>query len=206
MFFLAILASTVLNQSIASAETTVRHGREPVVRYQARVEDGYLIIKAVHAAGWHTYAMDNEQRAHEALQGKKSLGIEKGTEISVIQGVELAGNWLQTKPIDLSQPELRWFTFGFERTSFFACPVKTTSTDSATLRIRGQACNGETCCNVDVTLALKSEVDNERPAHIGGIPTNQLLKNLVPVQTSEAVEASGEVEAKEAPTSEASPD
>jgi hypothetical protein len=100
--------------------------------------------------------------------------------------VETDGSWLQTKPIDLSKPELRWFTFGFERTSFFACPIKTLSTDSAELRIRGQACNGETCCNVDVTLALQIEADDAgRRAPFGGVPTNQLVKDLVRVESAE---------------------
>ena len=187
MVFVTLLAATVVYPSMASSEVAVRHGRETVVRYQARIEDEYLIVTAVHEKGWHTYAMDNQQRAREALQGKKSLGIDKGIEIEVLQGVELDGTWLQTKPIDLSKPELRWFTFGFERTSFFACHVKKLTTDTARLRIRGQACDGETCCNVDVVLALKSVAKSSAlQTQFSSMPATKLVKDLVPVEAAEA--------------------
>lgn len=166
-----------------SDEAAVRHGNDAVVRYQARIEDNYLIVKATHQKGWHTYAMDNEARALAALKGKMSLGIEKGIEITAENGLELEDSWLQSKPIDLSKPELRWFTYGFDQTAFFACPVKKLTSEDVTLRIKGQACSGETCCNVNVLLklsALKSSIDTSAQAN--ALPPNRLVKDLVPIQ------------------------
>ena len=76
----------------------VRQGVDPVVRFQARFEGDYLIVRATHTNGWHTYAMDNELRAATALKGKKSLGIEQGIDVKVESGLELDDRWLQTEP------------------------------------------------------------------------------------------------------------
>ena len=116
-----------------SKEAIVRQGIDPVVRFQARFERGYLIVRATHANGWHTYAMDNALRANTALKGKKSLGIEQGIEIQVESGLELGDVWLQTEPRDFSKPELRWFTYGFDQTALFVCRVKRITADQVIL-------------------------------------------------------------------------
>lgn len=182
---LAILPVAQIDDDPAwSKEVVVRHGVERVVRYQARIAGEYLIVKAIHRDGWHTYAMDNELRAADALQGKTSLGIEQGTEVQVERGLELDGVWLQTEPQDLSKPELRWFTYGFDQTSLFACRVKNVNSGDVALRIRGQACSGETCCQVDVELKLLAV----NPPSIAPTPSQAeqlqtLLKGLVPIKT-----------------------
>lgn len=167
-----------------STEAVVRRGSDVAVRYQARVEDNYLVVRAMHEKGWHTYAMDNELQAAAVLKGKKSLGIEQGIEIKVESGLELEGRWLQTEPIDLSRPELRWITFGFEQTALFVCPVKKVTSDPVVLRIRGQACSGETCCQVDVELkfpVVNQSDDESAPIHDDDFKV--MLQSLVPVKS-----------------------
>ncbi len=172
------------DESAWSKEVIVRQGQDPVVRFQARLEHDYLIVKATHIGGWHTYAMDNELRAATALKGKKSLGIEQALEVRVESGLELDGLWLQTEPSDFSKPELRWYTYGFDQTALFACRVKKVTSDQAILRVRGQACSGDTCCQVDVVL--KIQATNHRDDTPTQLQTDQfkaMLKRLVPVMT-----------------------
>lgn len=166
-----------------SKEAVVRQGIDPVVRIQARIVPGYLIVRARHERGWHTYAMDNELRAAAALAGKKSLGIEQGIDIRVEGGLELDNRWLQTEPGDLSQPEIRWFTYGFDETALFACRVKEVTSDQVVVRIRGQACSGETCCQVNVALKLPTirQPADESPRS-GADQVQEMLKGLVPVE------------------------
>lgn len=127
------------------------------VTYRARVADGYLIVEAKHAAGWHTYSMDNKRRAQEAT-GKKSPECELPTVIKVGGGLEQAGPWRQSKPKDLSQPEIHWYTWGFEETALFAAPVSSTGDDTAHVTINAQACNASSCQmvqNLVVTVPLE---------------------------------------------------
>ena len=166
-----------------SKEVVVRQGVAPVVRFQARVAGDYLIVKAKHKMGWHTYAMDNELRATKALKGKRSLGIEQGIDIQVERGLEPDDRWLQTKPQDFSQPELRWFTYGFDETALFACRVNKVTSDQVILRIRGQACSGETCCQVNVAIELQAASQPvDETAQSGADPLQVMLQGLVPVE------------------------
>ena len=184
MMTLALLAVMwTANDPTWSNEVAVLHGHEAVVRYQARMQDGYVFVKATHNKGWHTFAMDNELRALHALQGKPSLGIEQGIEIRVEGGLKLDGPWLQTKPKDFSKPEIRWFSYGFEQTALFACRVKEVTANDVTLRIRGQACSGETCCRVDIALTLQGvdrPVGTQTPQ---GLSMKTMFEGLVPVET-----------------------
>lgn len=165
-----------------SKPVVVRNGFEPAVRFQARLEGDYIIVRAIHEPDWHTYAMDNARRADEALQGKKSLGIEQGIEIKVERGLELKDRWLQTVPDDFSKPELRWYTYGFERVALFARRVKKVTDDQAVLHIRGQACRGETCCRIDVTLKLPTAIQADDSKQGGADRIQSMLKGLVPVK------------------------
>jgi hypothetical protein len=167
-----------------SEEVIVRQGIDPVVRLQARIAGDHLIVKATHKKGWHTYAMDNELRAAAALAGKRSLGIEQGIDIQVETGLELDDQWLQTAPKDFSQPKLRWFTYGFDETALFACRVNKVTANQIVLRIRGQACSGETCCQVNALLKLPATnhpVDEQPRTHDDQIQV--MLKSLVPKRT-----------------------
>jgi hypothetical protein len=176
-----------------SKEIAAYHGREEVVRFRARIERGYIIIRATHQDGWHTYAMDNELRAAEALQGKTSLGIEQGIEIKAVSGLELEQAWLQTAPQDLSTPQLRWFTYGFDKQAYFACRIQRVTADQATLRVTGQACNGDTCSKVDVQLELDTTLAATKRQTPPSVERAELpRKGLVPVRKSKAQAAPAE--------------
>ena len=58
------------------------------------------------------------------LAGKKSLGIDRPTEIVASGGMQTVGPWYQSPPKDFSQPELRWFSWGFERQALFVAKVR----------------------------------------------------------------------------------
>jgi hypothetical protein len=169
-----------------SEEAFVLDGREPVVRFQARLQGGYLIVRARHESGWHTYAMDNEARAKAALKGKPSLGIEQGLAFQVEKGLELGGQWLQSKPQDLSKPELRWYTYGFERVAWFVCPVKKVTSEQIVLRIRGQACSGETCSQIDTVVRFPSSSEPPKQRTTSDDEKiKALLSRLMPVESKQ---------------------
>lgn len=185
LFALAAAAATG-DEPTWSKETIVRHGKAQVVSFQTRLDGDYLLVKAVHRDGWHTYAMDNALRAAKALQGKSSLGIEQGIEISVEGGLELEGTWRQTEPKDLSQPEIRWFTYGFDHTVFFARRARLIAPTPITVHIQGQACDGETCCQVDVELKLPAAIPSSAASSQGpSEPFKKIWEGLVTVQAAE---------------------
>ena len=144
----------------------VRHDVQKCVSYRARLSGDFLVIQAMHEAGWHTFAMDNKVRAQEKLAGKRSLGIDGPTEIVVAQGLELAGPWYQSMPKDLSKPELRWYSWGFEGQALFTAKVRRAGAGPASVVVRGQACSDAICKNIDVTISIpiggasgKSDID-----------------------------------------------
>lgn len=129
----------------------VRHDEEVAVSYQARLEGGYLVVRARLGSGWHTFAMDNQRRAAEKLAGKPALSVDRATEIAASGGMEVAGPWYQTPPKDFSRPELRWFSWGFDREAMFAVKARGSS---GKLAVRGQACTETICKNIDVTVTV----------------------------------------------------
>jgi hypothetical protein len=182
----AFLLALVLTVSTAdepawSTAAVVRQGSQPVVRFQARIDGDYLFVRATHEKEWHTYAMDNEARGLKTLQGRTSLGIEQGVAIGVKSGLEMDAPWLQTRPRDLSKPELRWYTYGFDQTAIFACRIKTVTSAPVVVRVRGQACSGESCRNIDVVLELGEcrVSDEQTPQQAERVKT--MLQDLVPV-------------------------
>jgi hypothetical protein len=124
--------------------------------YKARVDDGgNLVIALTLANGWHTFAMDNQIRAHEKLAGKKALGMDKPTSFAVSGGLELEGPWLQPALTDFSKPELRIFSWGFEKQALFAAKVKRTAAEpKAHIAIRAQACTETICKDINTALDL----------------------------------------------------
>ena len=132
----------------------VQHDARRCVAYRARLSGQFLMVEATLEPGWHTFAMDNKQRAEEKLAGRKSLSSDQPTAIRLSDGLELASPWYQTPPADFSKPELRIFTWGFERQALFAAKVRRTGTGAARLAIRGQACTDVTCKNIDVTVLV----------------------------------------------------
>jgi DsbC/DsbD-like thiol-disulfide interchange protein len=155
----------------------VRHEVQRCVSYRARLQGEYLLVEATLEPGWHTFAMDNERRAAEKLAGRQSLGIDQPTQIGVGEGLEVGGGWLQTAPRDFSKPELRWYSFGFDKKALFAAKVRRSGTGAARITVRGQACTETTCKNIDVALSL--------PLAGAGRQSDaapQELKTLVPVR------------------------
>jgi hypothetical protein len=129
----------------------VRHDEDVAVSYQARLEGGYLMVRAKLAPGWHTFAMDNQKRAEEKLAGRKALSVDRATEIVASGGIEAAGTWYQSPPKDFSRPELRWFSWGFEREAMFAVKARGSA---GKLAVRGQACTDSICKNIDVVVTV----------------------------------------------------
>lgn len=146
----------------------VTHDEKPVMRYQARWDGSQLVVRAAIEPGWHTFVMDNKQREQEKLAGKPSLGIEKSTEISLAGGLAVSGPWRQSSPKDFSKPELRYFSWGFEREAIFAANARRAGSGPAQVEIRGQACMAEICKNIDValTVPLSASKPGAAPANL----------------------------------------
>jgi DsbC/DsbD-like thiol-disulfide interchange protein len=152
----------------------VLHEMKPCVTYRAKVDGSMLVIEAAIQPGWHTFAIDNEKRAAEKLAGKPSLGIDQPTQITVSGGLAVAGPWYQFEPLDFSKPELRWFSFGYEKQAVFAVKVKRAGGGPAVVGIRGQACLGDSVCK-NIDLSLKVEGAGSRVSSVD-------LKKLVQVR------------------------
>jgi hypothetical protein len=162
-----ILASMLVVASLAlagdwSAPVDVRHDEDVAVSYQARIDGQWLVVRAKVGAGWHTFSMDNKRRADEKLAGKQAISVDKPTEITPA-GIQVDGPWYQTEPKDFSHPELRWFSWGFDKEATFAVKVRKAS--AGKLAIKGQACTDAICKNIDVAVTVPgsgnaaSEVD-----------------------------------------------
>lgn len=174
-FLLLLTAISALEAGEWSAPVEVRQDEKLCLSYRARLDGPYLVIEAAIEPGWHTFAMDNKQRVDEKLAGRRSLGMDRPTEIT-ISGLTVTGPWLQTPPKDFSKPEIRWYSFGFEQQARFAAPVQSPPSGSANIVIRGQACTDTTCKNIETSLALP--VDSKANSK----PTASDLKSLIPVR------------------------
>ncbi len=178
---IALMAALLLAAAFATTPAAwtepveVRHEETLCLTYRARLDGDYLVIRATIEPGWHTFSMDNKRRAEEKLAGKRSLGIDRPTEITLTGGVELAGPWLQTPPRDFSKPEFRWFSWGFEKEALFAAKVRRVRGAATQIAIRGQACTDVTCKNIDATIALP-------PAPAGAAKSEIAWKDLIPVR------------------------
>jgi len=149
-----LFALTVIHAAEWTQPVEVRHDTKRVLAYQARWDGDFVIVRAQIEPGWHTFVMDNEQRHKEKLAGKPSLGVEKNTEITVAGGLNVTGPWLQSQPKDFSKPELRWFTWGFEREAIFAAKARKTAAGPANVEVRGQACYADICKNIEVSMTV----------------------------------------------------
>jgi DsbC/DsbD-like thiol-disulfide interchange protein len=146
-----------------SEPVEVRHDDILCLAYRAKLDGPYLIIRATIEPGWHTFAMDNKQRADEKLAGRKALAVDRPTEIGVTGGIESAGGWRQTPPKDFSQPELRLFSWGFEREALFVTKVRRSAAANARITVRAQACTEAVCKNIDVAIALPVGKESDAP-------------------------------------------
>lgn len=156
----------------------VWHDDTLCLSYRAKLDGPFLLVRATLEPGWHTFAMDNKQRAAEKLAGKQSLGIDQPTEINLSGSLELAGPWFQSPPKDFSKPEQRWFSWGFEQQAVFVAKIRRSRAAPASIRIRGQACTETICKNIDVALP----VPRVNMADAQAAPADVDLKTLVPVR------------------------
>ena len=158
----------------------VRHDDNLCISYQARLDGPFLVVRARLEPGWHTFAMDNKQRADEKLAGNPALSADRPTEITVTGSLETIAPWYQTPPEDFSRPALRWFSWGFEREALFVTKIRRSGSTPAKLTVRGQGCTETVCKNIDVVISLP--VDNTGKG--AGSPEVN-LKNLVPVRQAQ---------------------
>ncbi|HEY6390091.1 MAG TPA: hypothetical protein VIX89_02365 [Bryobacteraceae bacterium] len=135
----------------------VRQEENLCLTYQAKLEGSLLIVRAAIEPGWHTFAIDIKKRAEEKLAGKASLGIERGTEFLLSGGVETTGPWYQSVPKDFSKPEIRYYSWGYERQALFAAKVKRTGPGPVRIAIRGQACTETACKNIDAAISFSPD-------------------------------------------------
>lgn len=150
-----------------------------IVTYRARVAGDWLIVEAKHAPKWHTYAMDSLLRAEKAA-GKKTEEVEAPTQIRVGGGLKIAGGWKQTPPEDLSNQEIRWFTWGFSSTARFAVKVERVSEEPGVIVVNAQACSDALCSFArDLELVVPTGRAAESPED------TVLLKGLIDVTTRE---------------------
>lgn len=142
------LISTVVYGSEWSEPANVKLRRDTVASYRATLDGDLLVVEVKHAAGWHTYAMDNVVRAREK-SGRENPETELPTKILVSGGLAVAGPWHQSEPNDLSMTEIEWYTWGFENTARFAVKVNRVEGETAHIVISGQVCNDKSCAMVD---------------------------------------------------------
>ena len=170
LFGMAVAAPAAAQQAEAPAPQEVWFGEEVAVTYAARIEGDWLVVEARHEPGWHTYAMDNVERAREAT-GRDRPDTELPTRMTPSPEIELASPWRQTVPADLSQPDIRWYTWGFEGRSFFAARVVRADA-GGWVQVDAQACTDRLCAMVDalpvpVTRSGERSVDPQTLAAVG---------------------------------------
>ncbi len=129
------------------------------VTYRARVEGDWLVVEATHEPGWHTYSMDNVIRAREK-SGKMRPETELPTVITPLGGATIQGEWRQSPPLDLSAPDIRWYTWGFEGRSYFAVRVGKATLPSS-VQIDAQACTDELCVMVDALVVPVDSIETD---------------------------------------------
>jgi hypothetical protein len=175
MIKLLMLILCIAHAAEWSSAVEVRHDENLCLSYQARLDGPFLIVRATVESPWHTFAMDNKQRAEEKLAGKRSLGIDHPTEIVLTGGLATIGPWYQSPPKEFSRPELRWYSWGFERQALFVTRIRRIGAGPAHIVIKGQACTETTCKNIDVALSFPL-------AHLDTNPSQIDLNNLVQVR------------------------
>jgi hypothetical protein len=151
---LGLAAAAALWAGAWTPPVEVRLDSTLCAKYRVRLSGEYLVVEVALQPGWHTFAMDNKKRAEEKLAGKRSLGIEKPTEIAVSGGLQVGGPWFQTPPKDASRPELNWFTWIYDRQALFVAKVRPSGSAPARIGVRAQACTESSCKNVDIQITL----------------------------------------------------
>jgi len=137
-----------------TAPVEVRHDETLCLSYQAKLDGEFLVVRVNVQPGWHTFAMDNKQRAEEKLAGKRSLSNDLPTSFTLSGGLEAMAPWYQSSPKDFSKPELRWFSWGFDQPALFVTRIRKSGAGPAQIGVRAQACTDAICKNIDVALSL----------------------------------------------------
>lgn len=165
-----------------SDPVVVRRRAEPVVTYRVMLDGDLLVVEAEHAKGWHTYALDNVERARER-SGEEMPETEVPTHIQVAGGLRIVGNWRQTKPDDLSQEALRWYTWGFSGRAVFAIRVKRAEGAEAVVTVNAQACDASACQAVrDVVLKLPLPTASAATKLAPATDLSQMVEVSTPLQ------------------------
>ena len=153
------------------APVEVRVDDEVCATYEAKLAGEELVVRVKLGKGWHTFAMDNALRAAEALKGKKALGMDQPTKVTVGDGLTMTGPWKQTAPADFSKPELRIFTWGYEGEAVFVVPVKRVG-EVGKIGVKAQACTASICKNIDVKVDVGTAGEKVEGAGLEVVRTN----------------------------------
>ncbi len=176
--------------AVWSEPTEVLHRDLAVVSYRAKLDGAMLVVEATHAPTWHTYALDNVERARKA-SGRDRPDTELPTRIEISGGLRVVGNWYQSEPTDLSQTEIHWYMWGFEDVAQFAARVERIEGAEATVLISGQACDASACSMVDsVAVPLPLPSEEQFAANVEATPVD--LSPFVEAVTSEPEKSASE--------------
>ncbi len=153
--FLCLLVPTLAMAGEWVESKPVMYRGEIAMTYRARLAGEWLIVEAKHSPAWHSYAMDNVERARKAT-GKQTPETELPTRIAVTGGLKTVGAWKQTAPKDLSKADIQWYSWGFEGTARFAVKVERVADGGeAVITVNAQSCNASSCSMVrDLKIVL----------------------------------------------------
>ena len=114
--------------------------------------------------GGHRTALTASSRLEAT--GRDRPDTELPTRLTPSPEIELAAPWRQTMPADFSQPDIRWYTWGFEGRSFFAARVERAD-PGGRVQVDAQACTDRLCAMVDAlpVPVTRSSVRSVDPAH-----------------------------------------
>jgi hypothetical protein len=177
-FFAAIVAAPfALGEDGWTEPVPVMNRAKIALTYRAKVAGDYLLVEASHSEGWHTYSMDNTVRARAAT-GDENPDSELPTRIAVSGGATVKGDWMQSAPKDMSQPSIKWYTWGFEGVARFAVPIEKTGDEDIVLTIDAQSCDPSSCTMVsDLKIVVPGAPGNAEPALIEGLVKVQREKD-----------------------------
>jgi hypothetical protein len=169
---LAIVALFIAQSALAGEwveSKPVMYRGEIAMTYRARLAGDWLIVEAKHSPAWHSYAMDNVQRARKAT-GKATPETELPTRIAVSGGLKAVGPWKQSPPKDLSKADIQWYSWGFEGTARFAVKVERTEGGEAVITVNGQSCDATSCSMVrDVKMTLEVSAGSDDAGDAAGL-------------------------------------
>ena len=135
------------------------YGELVVVRYRAALFGSTLVVEASHTEGWKTYAKDNVHRAREVLG--EAAECEQPTVINLPATVATAGDWRQTRPKNYSNPEINWFTWGFEGKAYFSIELESWPQDGFEITVSAQVCDSKSCAMANNLVLKVPAVSNE---------------------------------------------